>query len=611
MVVLLLFSLSLLKTIYSVKTLPGLKIANQHFGNLDKNTATWLLEKEIRSLRKQKVKITFQEKTVYPSYEEAGINIDSEKTISEAINLGQENTFSFAWKLGRSLLDKENILVKSTVNKETLHEYLLNNFKESIEPVQNATLTLNKGKFVVVPEKAGRDVNLKTLALKIKENIAFLKRPELQLVLEKKEPEVFQDEVQEAHEKALIMASAPLTLKFEKEEFMVSPKEIKSWISFKPVPIRKDETINMILGAEIDSEKVKNYLEENIKDEINQDAENARFEKQGDKIVAFALPKSGQELDISESALKIKEALENFKNKSELAVKITPPEITDVDTGNLVLTDLLGEGVSNFAGSPKNRRYNISLGIRKIHGYLIGDGEIFSINKALGKVGPEAGYLPELVIKHDRTEPDFGGGLCQVSTTLFRAAVNAGLKIVEREPHAYVVRYYGTPGMDATIYQPSPDLKFLNDTGNPILIQGEVSGNYAYFRFYGKSDGRIVKTLGPYTYGRSPDGSSKAKWIQEIYYGDTLDRRDVFLSSYEPASRYPTPQAAGAKTVKIAELGQKGNDLFNDGKYEEARKAFEEILKLDPNHAGAKESLKIVEKKLAPKKKPATEEKKE
>lgn len=602
-----LFSLHVLKTIYSVKTLPGLKIAGEEFSGIDKSTATWLLQTKVRALIKQKIKITFQEKTIYPSYEEAGVEIKIKKTISEAIGLGDENIYVFARKFYNSLRGRENISLKNEVNEETLHNYLLNSFSGTIEPVQNATLLLKRGEFVVQTEKAGRDVNLKTLSSKIKENIGFLKRPEVVISLEKIEPEVFQNEVDEARDRALSMSSVPFVLRFEKEEFMVSPIEIKNWISFNPV--LKDN--NMILGAEIDKEVVQEYLEKNIKEEINQEPENARFEKKDDKIAVFALPKTGQELDSGESAQRIKDALENNQNETELAVRISPPEITNIDTGNLVITDLLGEGASNFAGSPNNRRHNISVGMRKIHGLLVQVDETFSINSALGKVGPEAGYLPELVIKHDRTEPDFGGGLCQVSTTLFRAAVNSGLKITERSPHAYIVRYYGTPGMDATIYQPSPDLKFLNDSGNPILIQSEISGNYAYFRFYGVSDGRSIKTLGPYVYDRKPDGSAKARWVQEIYYGDSLSRRDVFLSAYAPPDKFPTPTSAAAKTAKIADLGQAGNNLFAAGKYADAKKSFEEILKLDPNHSGAKESLAIVQKKLAPTKVAGEETKKE
>jgi len=178
---------------------------------------------------------------------------------------------------------------------------------------------------------------------------------------------------------------------------------------------------------------------------------------------------------VNESVEKIKKDVFGYQNyldrnkdlreiEIELAVVKTQPEVTTENIDNLGITALLGAGESNFYGSPRNRRHNIAVGSARFNGVLIGPNEEFSFNKVLGKVGPQAGYLPELVIKKNKTVPEYGGGLCQVSTTAFRAALNSGLKITERVPHAYPVRYYNPQGTDATIYPPHPDLRFLIPT---------------------------------------------------------------------------------------------------------------------------------------------------
>ena len=159
------------------------------------------------------------------------------------------------------------------------------------------------------------------------------------------------------------------------------------------------------------------------------------------------------------------------------------------------LKELIGTATTSYAGSPSNRRYNIANGTKYLAGKLFKPGEEFSVVKSLGAVDATTGYLPELVIKENRTTPEYGGGLCQVSTTLFRAALNAGLKITERKNHSYRVSYYERevgPGLDATIYLPSPDLKFLNDTPGWILIQGTVNNakSEVTFELYGTNDGR-------------------------------------------------------------------------------------------------------------------------
>jgi len=133
---------------------------------------------------------------------------------------------------------------------------------------------------------------------------------------------------------------------------------------------------------------------------------------------------------------------------------------------------------------------------------LIKPGEEFSTVKALGAVDGSTGYLPELVIKENKTIPEFGGGLCQVSTTLFRTVMNAGLPITERLNHSYRVVYYERgvgPGLDATVYLPKPDFRFKNDTPGWILIQGEVKGTNITFEMYGTKDGREATIDGPHT----------------------------------------------------------------------------------------------------------------
>jgi vancomycin resistance protein YoaR len=135
--------------------------------------------------------------------------------------------------------------------------------------------------------------------------------------------------------------------------------------------------------------------------------------------------------------------------------------------------------------------------VRLLNGLLIAPDETFSLLNALKPFETENGYLPELVIKGDKIQPEIGGGLCQIGTTTFRAAMNSGLPIVSRSNHSLVVSYYndpanGNPGTDATIYDPAPDFQFKNDTGHYLLFQAEMdeTTQNLRFTFWGTSDGR-------------------------------------------------------------------------------------------------------------------------
>jgi vancomycin resistance protein YoaR len=164
----------------------------------------------------------------------------------------------------------------------------------------------------------------------------------------------------------------------------------------------------------------------------------------------------------------------------------------------LGIKEKITEGISSFAGSPKNRINNLTIGTQKFNGAIIKPNEVASFADIVGEVDESQGYLPELVIKGTETIQELGGGMCQVSTTFYRAALNTGVPIIERRAHAYLVGYY-KDGPDATVYVPSTDLKWKNDTGHYILIQTsvDVAKKKVTFSLWGTNDGRKVTVSAP------------------------------------------------------------------------------------------------------------------
>ncbi|MEF2279079.1 VanW family protein [Deinococcus sp. YIM 134068] len=128
-------------------------------------------------------------------------------------------------------------------------------------------------------------------------------------------------------------------------------------------------------------------------------------------------------------------------------------------------------GESSFTGSPSFRVHNIRVGGEKLHGHLLEPDEVFDFNRMVGTISAAQGFVPGYVIAGDTLNMEDGGGICQVSTTVFRAAYQAGLPIVERHAHSHSVAYYDPPGFEATVYAPALNLRFRNDTGVPLLMQ--------------------------------------------------------------------------------------------------------------------------------------------
>lgn len=182
----------------------------------------------------------------------------------------------------------------------------------------------------------------------------------------------------------------------------------------------------------------------------------------------------------------------------DLPTTTTPATTTLEQTNNLGVVERIGLGESNYSHSIPNRIHNVGLTATKISNTLIAPGESFSFNQSLGEVSSRTGFKSAYVISGGRTVLGDGGGVCQVSSTLFRALLDAGVKITKRFPHSYRVSYYeqnSEPGFDATVYSGDIDLRFVNDTPGHILIHATADPEIQYLRveLYGTSDGRTTE----------------------------------------------------------------------------------------------------------------------
>jgi vancomycin resistance protein YoaR len=263
----------------------------------------------------------------------------------------------------------------------------------------------------------------------------------------------------------------------------------------------------------------KEYVQKTIqtlRENINIPAEDALFRFSGGKVLAFQPSKNGRAVNEKELSKLIEEAMPHIASGSltsiiiPIPVETTYPIATTTDVNNFGIKELIGRGYSQFTGSIPGRIHNVALAGAKLNGILIKPGETFSFNQTIGDISAATGYQSAYIIKNGRTVMGDGGGVCQVSTTLFRAALNAGLPIVERHEHSYRVHYYEEggfkAGLDATVFDPTDDLKIKNDTPAHILIQTitDTDNLTLTFELYGTSDGRKSEILNHNVWGITP-----------------------------------------------------------------------------------------------------------
>lgn len=242
-----------------------------------------------------------------------------------------------------------------------------------------------------------------------------------------------------------------------------------------------------------------------IESKINIDPQNAKFTFANERVQNFSVESKGLKVNPDKLKEEIVDAIkknDGAKISIDVPTQVVDAQIKTSDVNNLGIIELIGSGTSHFAGSASSRVHNIALGTSRINNALVAPGEIFSFDKTVGDISILTGYQQAYIIQNGQTVLGDGGGICQVSTTLFRAAMNSGLPIVARTAHAYRVHYYeedAAPGFDATVYSPSVDFQFKNDTANYILIQSQIDlyNLVLTFNIYGTGDGRTVNTTKP------------------------------------------------------------------------------------------------------------------
>ena len=339
---------------------------------------------------------------------------------------------------------------------------------------------------------------------------------------------------------ALPKFSAAKTLQFESQTWEVTPVMNQPAVNLF---VRNDQDFKTLTSSALFG--TASFQSESLLDEstaakineiaaaINRPAKDAKLVLDGKVAKEFNPGQNGQGLDV----YVLRSALQSEETSITLPVIISFPTNRLSDTNNLGINELVALGESDFKGSPRNRIHNINVGANKFNGLIIEPGQEFSFNEYLGDVDGEHGFLPELVIKATGTVPEFGGGLCQVSSTAFRAAMNSGFPITARRNHSYAVQYYAPQGTDATIYPGVQDMKFINNLSSSILIRTRIDGTKLYFEYYGTKDNRQVSFEGPVQYDKKANGAMKATWTRHVTLnGQTSDQ--TFYSVYQPPALF-------------------------------------------------------------------------
>ncbi|MBU0647452.1 VanW family protein [Patescibacteria group bacterium] len=496
---------------YQYKIYPGIWLNNYDLSNKTVNEARQLIDQQINELNQKGITFTYQNNenialsTIKSEDMLQYINFDINQAINQAIDFGRDNNFFINFKNKISaILFKKKIILTVNINQAEIEKILRENFLRFEQPAQDATLIINQNnssdniQFQIAQEKLGKIIDYKKGIDELTSELSKLKFQPIKLQTETQYPIIFAKDCLNAESQAnSILTLAPILFKYDKLNWTINKNQLANWLLLETNP---DKTSSEKIIISLDPEKTKDFLINKVATKIDQTPLNAKFQIQNNKVIEFQTNHDGIKLNVETTYNNLKDYINNKNEKVDLAVEKQLSDISADNINDFGIKEIIGTGESNFTGSPTNRRHNIKTGTNAVNGLLIKPNEEFSLVKALGKIDKTTGYLPELVIKKNKTVPEYGGGLCQVGTTMFRTALASGLPITARTSHSYRVSYYEPAGTDATIYDPWPDLKFINDTEHYILIQTRIENDKLFFDFWGTKDGRITTKTQPTIY---------------------------------------------------------------------------------------------------------------
>ncbi len=470
-----------------------------------------------------------------------GVSFDPKTVADQALTVGRNGGFV------RGLLDQWNAWISGkAISPTILYDqsraagFLQQVTLKTDRPTLDATILLKGTTVSTTAGQSGRTLDINATLGLLREVILNMNTgAEIPLVIHENPPAISSAEDVAAQVRAALSSPIQLSIdgaKAGEGPWQLAPDFISGLLSIDRVD---DGNGKAHYAVSANVSPVKTMLQ-GLATQLHVDPVDARFvfDDTSKQLQVTQNSVNGRSLDTDSTLSAIQAVMFRTDNrKVAMAFHNEVPTVNSQATAQqLGITEQIVAATTHFYGSTDNRRTNIQVAASHFQGLVIKPGQEFSFDQFLGDVSPEGGYQDGLVIVGNQTITGVGGGVCQVSTTMFQAAFFAGLPIQERYAHGYRVGYYESGsavangqlynsgvGLDATVYAPQVDLVFTNDTPYYILIQEyfDPAQQALTFKFYSTSTGRVVTKDGPYITNQVPHGPAIYKNSPDVAVGHT------------------------------------------------------------------------------------------
>ncbi|MHB1355911.1 MAG: VanW family protein [Anaerolineae bacterium] len=521
------------QTHYQGRIFKGVSIGGISVGGLTTSEAITKLEQELSAEKLPFLVMTSGERSWTVSSSKLGADLYIEPAVTEAIMFGRAGTFrSDLLTQLRLLLYGYYITPQITFEPGTMLVYLRELATNSVLPSRAAQFIVQGLEISTNQEQAGQEVDYAATQQTLQRTIMAsmgdggwgreihfdlfgglaAQAQVLQTPLVVTVPVSIRSitpplaNFHEAQERARLLLSTPISLsatiensdssdanKIITQTWVIDQARLASWLVVKYEQTSK----GLIAQVTLNEAKIQAYVQ-TLDAQISRPPHEGlyAFNPLNQTIEVLKPAMAGYSLDKTAALDLLLGLCLSEKREGILPLRSIQPVIRLADLQAMLPLDLIGEGETQYRGSTTERFLNIRRASEQFKGVVVPPKATFSFLAELGPVTIANGYSESWVIYGNKTILGPGGGVCQVATTLFRAAFYGGFPIVERTPHSYRISRYEPPvGLDAAVFSPSTDFKFMNDLETPIIITNEIDEvrGIITFRIYGRAINRTVR----------------------------------------------------------------------------------------------------------------------
>lgn len=487
---------------YADRVLPGISVQGVSVARVERTALRATLASRYEAFLRQPIDLTFEDQHWQPTLQQMGVQFDADTAAEDVMAAGRRGDpitrLKELWSLWRGGLD---VAPRVVVDQGALVRYLQTLSAVVEQPPRDAALSVAEGKVIGTPSNPGRQLLADATSTDIVHALQLLRPQTIALRTRELAPAIDDTALAEAQKTATTLLNGPINLVQGERNWLWEPKRIAELIKLEP------HDRKLFVG--IDPDRLSQMVER-LAVQVDTGSAEPRVRFNGGALTIAKDGATGWSLRKDDTVRAISETLslnQNITRTLALPVAEIQPQVRPETLQSLGIKELIGEGKSSFVGSAAYRITNIKAGAARMDGVLIPPDSEFSFNTQLGEVDDAHGFVEGYAVVGNRTQLEWGGGVCQDSTTVFRAAFWAGLPITERYAHPFYISWYDRfglgsygdgAGLDAAIFTGVNDMKFLNNTGHWILMQTTVdeANQVLTVRLYGTKD-REVEMSGP------------------------------------------------------------------------------------------------------------------